>query len=157
MYTYIIRIDKFRSKWWSKKKKKNPTYIHTTPQFTPLNNHAHAELWYLLWKDSVSIQLATKQNQHKLSQWIIPTPSAPPPPTNLPTLHITCWFAPTPYLHFYWPIISLSLRSLSGSAALSNRGNLSHSLIERLSGDYGEVRNKVVLRNHKHKPFHSLC
>lgn len=148
MYTYIIRIDKFCSKWWSKKT--TTTYIHTTPQFTPLNNHAHAELWYLLWKDSVSIQLATNKTNTNCHSGL----SQPPQP---PTLHITCWFAPTPYLHFYWPIISLSLHSLSGSTALSNRGNLNHSLIERLSGDYGEVRNKVVLRNHKHKPFHSLC
>lgn len=87
--------------------------------------------------------ISKQQNQHKLSQWITP--------------HITCWFGPTAYLHFYWPIIFPSLRSLSGSALLSNRRSLSHSLIERLSGDYGEVRNKVVSRNHKHKPFHSRC
>lgn len=73
------------------------------------------------------LQLATNKNQHNLSQWII----LKPPLSNTPTLtrahtplhthtlththklfHITCWCAPPPYLHFYWPIISLSPQSV---------------------------------------------
>lgn len=98
--------------------------------------------------------ISNQQNQHNLSQWIIPKPSLPPSPTPPSTSHAGLLHHP---IYIFIGQLSPSLPSLSGSRALSNRGNLSHSLIERLSGDYGEVRNKVVLRNHKHKPFLSLC
>lgn len=87
--------------------------------------------------------ISTQQNQHNLSQWIIPT--------LLPSVsHAGLLQHP---IYIFIGQLSPSLRSVSGSRAFSNGGNRSHSLIERLSGDYGEVRNKVVLRNHKHKPF----
>lgn len=82
--------------------------------------------------------------------------TSPPSLTNSPfsTSHAGLLHHP---IYIFIGQLSPSLPSLSGSRALSNRGNLSHSLIERLLGDYGEVRNKVVLRNHKHKSFLSLC
>lgn len=102
-------------------------------------------------KNSVSIQLATNKTNttcHSgLSQNL---PSLP----HSSTSHAGLLHHP---IYIFIGQLSPSLPSLSGSRALSNRGNLSYSLIERLSGDYGEVRNKVVLRNHKHKPFLSLC
>lgn len=108
-------------------------------------------------KNSVSIQLATNKTNttcHSGLSQNLPSlpPSLSPPP--LPHHMLVCsTILFTFLLANYLPLSPC----LSGSRALSNRGNLSHSLIERLSGDYGEVRNKVVLRNHKHKPFLSLC
>ena len=109
-------------------------------------------------KNSVSIQLATNKTNTTCHSGLS---QKPPLPTSLP-------FSPPPLPHHmlvcFTTLFTFLLANylplspcLSGSRAFSNRGNLSHSLIERLSGDYGEVRNKVVLRNHKHKPFLSLC
>lgn len=86
--------------------------------------------------------ISIQQNQHNLSQWIIPT--------LLPSIsHAGLLQHP---IYIFIGQLSPSLVVCLG-AGRSVMGNLSHSLIERLSGDYGEVRNKVVLRNHKHKPF----
>lgn len=123
--------------------------------FAPVNNHACVVLWYLHRKELCEHPISNQQNQHNLSQWIIPKPF-PPSLTNTPssTSHAGLLHHP---IYIFIGQLSSSFPSLSGSRVLSNRGNLSHSLIERLSGDYGEVRNKVVWRNHKQKPFLSLC
>ena len=106
-------------------------------------------------KNTASIQLATNKTNTTCHSGLSQT--SPPSPTNTtPSFTSHAGLLHHPICIFIGQL-SPPLHSLSGSRAHSNRGNLSHSLIERLSADYGEVRNKVVLRNHKHKPFLSLC
>lgn len=80
-------------------------------------------------------------NQQKTAQPVTvdypPKPPPPPPPHHMLVFSTTLF---TFLLANYLPLSPVCL----GAGALSNRGNLSHSLIERLSGDYGEVRNRVV-------------
>lgn len=52
----------------------------------PINNHARVVLWYLRRKQLCEHPISNQQNQHNLSQWIIPKPPLPPPPTPLPSL-----------------------------------------------------------------------
>lgn len=58
----------------------------------PISNHARVVLWYLRRKELREHPISNQQNQHKLSQWIIPKPPhspspAPPPPPPPSTSH----------------------------------------------------------------------
>lgn len=71
-------------------------------------NRAGVALWYLRRKElrlEHPISKPTKPTQPVTVDYL-ELPLAPL--QSHPLFHITCWFAPPPYLHFYWPIISLS-------------------------------------------------
>lgn len=107
----------------------------------------------ILRKNSGSIQLATNKTCHSgLSP--PPTPTCPQRHTLSPYHMLVCSTTLFTFLLAnYLPLSSFCL----GAWRSGKTGDRRRSLIERLSGDYEEVRNEVVVRNHKHKPFHSLC
>lgn len=129
-----------------------PVFGPPSPLFAPINNHACVRCYGIcVAKNTASIQLAANKTNTTCHCGL--SEASPPIPPSLPHPMLVCSAILFTFLlaNYLSPLLILS-----GSRALSNRGSLSHSLIERLSGDYGEVRNKVVLRNHKHKPFLSL-
>lgn len=101
----------------------------------PPSQFAPMPVWYYgicAEKNSVSIQLATNKTNTTCHSGLSQPPTTHPPSTS----HAGLLQHP---IYIFIGQLSPSLCSLSGSRAFSNRGNLSHSLIERLSGDYEEV------------------
>lgn len=94
---------------------KTDTALYLVPpssHFAPINNRACVALWCLRRKElrlEHPISKPTKPTQPVTVDYL-ELPLAPP--HHHPLFHITCWFAPPPYLHFYWPIISLSPQSV---------------------------------------------